>query len=90
TKPEHLIVKGNALYRLERHAEAAKVIKAAIDASPDPKPEWQQLLMATYVESNQGAEAAKVAEAIAAKSPNDKRAQMNVAAVYSQSDMLDK
>jgi tetratricopeptide (TPR) repeat protein len=90
TKPEHLIVKGNALYRLERHAEAAKVIKAAIDASPDPKAEWQQLLMATYVESNQGAEAAKVAEAIAAKSPNDKRAQMNVAAVYSQSDMLDK
>ncbi|ALN88997.1 MULTISPECIES: tetratricopeptide repeat protein [Lysobacter] len=90
TKPEHLIVKGNALYRLERHAEAAKVIKAAIDASPEPKAEWQQLLMATYVESNQGAEAAKVAEAIAAKSPNDKRAQMNVAAVYSQSDMLDK
>ncbi|MGH8079414.1 MAG: tetratricopeptide repeat protein [Lysobacter sp.] len=90
TKPEHLIVKGNALYRLERYADAAKVIKAAIDASPDPKPEWQQLLMVTYTENNQGAEAAKVAEAIAAKSPNDKRAQMNVAAVYSQSDMLDK
>lgn len=46
--------------------------------------------MATYVENNQGAEAAKIAEQIAAKNPNDKRAQMNVAAVYSQSDMLDK
>lgn len=90
TKPEHLVVKGNVLYRLERYPEAAVVIKQAIDASPDPKPEWQQLLMATYVESNQGAEAAKVAEAIAAKNPNDKRAQMNVAAVYSQADMLDK
>ncbi|MEH6418276.1 tetratricopeptide repeat protein [Pseudomonas sp. CGJS7] len=90
TKPEHLIVKGNALYRLERFPEAAKVIKEAIDATPEPKAEWQQLLMASYVENNQGAEAAKVAEAIAAKSPNDKRAQMNVAAVYSQSDMLDK
>lgn len=90
TKPEHLIVKGNALYRLDRYPEAAKVIKQAVDASPDPKPEWQQLLMASYVESNQGAEAAKVAEALAAKAPNDKKAQMNVAAVYSQSDMLDK
>ncbi|WP_394538942.1 tetratricopeptide repeat protein [Lysobacter enzymogenes] len=90
TKPEHLIVKGNALYRLERYADASKVIKQAIDGSPDAKPEWLQLLMASYVENNQGAEAAKIAEQIAAKNPNDKRAQMNVAAVYSQSDMLDK
>lgn len=90
TKPEYLIVKGNALYRLERFPEAATVIKQAIAASSEPKPEWQQLLMATYVEGNQGAEAAKVAEQIAAKNPNDKRAQMNVAAVYSQADMLDK
>ena len=90
TKPEHLIVKGNALYRLERYPDAAKIIKQAVDASPDPKQEWLQLLMASYVENNQGAEAAKVAESIAAKNPNDKRAQMNVAAVYSQSDMLDK
>ncbi|QWP77696.1 tetratricopeptide repeat protein [Lysobacter sp. K5869] len=90
TKPEHLIVKGNALYRLERYPDAAKIIKQAVDASPEPKQEWLQLLMASYVENNQGAEAAKVAESIAAKNPNDKRAQMNVAAVYSQADMLDK
>lgn len=90
TKPEHLIIKGNVLYRLERYPDAAAVIKQAIAASPDPKAEWQNLLMATYVEGNQGAEAAKVAEQIAAKNPNDKRAQMNVAAVYSQADMLDK
>ncbi|MBO7942584.1 tetratricopeptide repeat protein, partial [Streptomyces sp. S9] len=77
-------------YRLERYPDAAKIIKQAVDASPDPKQEWLQLLMASYVENNQGAEAAKVAESIAAKNPNDKRAQMNVAAVYSQSDMLDK
>jgi tetratricopeptide (TPR) repeat protein len=89
-KPEHLIVKGNVLYRLERYPDAAKVIKQAIDASPEPKAEWQQLLMASYVDNNQGAEAAKVAEALAAKNPTDKRAQMNVAAVYSQADMLDK
>jgi tetratricopeptide (TPR) repeat protein len=89
-KPEHLVLKGNALYRLERFPEAATVLKQAIDASPDPKPEWQQLLMATYAESGQAGEAAKIAEGLAAKNPNDKRAQLNLAAVYQQNDMLDK
>lgn len=90
TKPEQLVLKGNALYRLERYPEAATVLKQAIDTSPDPKPEWQQLLMATYAESGNAAEATKMAEAVAAKNPGDKRAQMNLAAVYQQADMLDK
>jgi len=89
-KPEHLIIKGNDLYRLERYSDAAPVIKQAIELSPEPKPEWQQLLMATYAESGQAGEAAKIAEGLAAKSPGDKRAQLNLAAVYQQNDMLDK
>ena len=90
TKPEQLVVKGNALYRLERYPEAAAVLKQAIDSSPNPKPEWQQLLMATYAESGNAGEAAKMAEAVAAKNPNDKRAQLNLAAVYQQGEMYDK
>ncbi|MDI9238069.1 hypothetical protein QLQ15_04000 [Lysobacter sp. LF1] len=90
TKPEQLVVKGNALYRLDRAAEAAAVLKPAIDATPEPKPEWLQLLMAAYAESGNAAEAAKLAESVAAKSPTDKRAQLNLAAVYQQNDMLDK
>jgi tetratricopeptide (TPR) repeat protein len=90
TKPEQLVVKGNALYRLERYPEAATVLKQAIDSSPNPKPEWQQLLMATYAESGNAGEAAKMAEAVAAKNPNDKRAQLNLAAVYQQGEMYDK
>lgn len=89
-KPEHLVLKGNALYRLDRYPEAAAVLKQAIAASPEPKADWQQLLMATYFETGQGAEAAKLAEALAAKNPSDKRAQMNLAAVYLQGDMFDK
>lgn len=88
--PEQLIVKGNALYRLDRYPEAAAVLKQAIEASPQPKSEWQQLLMAAYAESGQGAEASKMAEAVAAKNPNDKRAQLNLAVVYQQNDMYDK
>lgn len=89
-KPEHLVLKGNALYRLERYPEATAVLKQAIDASPEPRSDWLQLLMGAYIENNQTAEAAKVAETVATKNPNDKRAQMNLAAVYLQNDMFDK
>ena len=89
-KPEQLAMKGNALYRLERYPEAAAVLKQAIAASPEPKADWQQLLMSTYFETGQGAEAAKIAEDLATKNPSDKRAQMNLVAVYLQGDMYDK
>lgn len=89
-KPEHIFLKGNALYGLERYAEAAAVLKQAIAASPEPRADWMQLLMASYAESGNPAEAAKMAEQVAVKNPADKRAQMNLAVVYQQADMLDK
>ncbi|MFC5578802.1 tetratricopeptide repeat protein [Lysobacter niabensis] len=88
--PEHLVVKGNALYRLEKYPEAAAVLKQAIDATPEPRADWQQLLMAAYAESGQGDQAIAMAEKVAAKSPNDKRAQLNLVAVYLQADKYDK
>jgi len=90
SKPEHLVIKGNALYRLEKYPEAATVLKQAIDATAEPRADWMQLLMATYAESGNTAEAAKMAEQVAAKNPSDKRAQMNLAVVYLQGDMYDK
>lgn len=88
--PEHLVVKGNALYRLEKYPEAAALLKQAIDATPEPRADWQQLLMAAYAESGQGDQAIAVAEKVAAKSPTDKRAQLNLVAVYLQADKYDK
>ena len=90
TKPEHLVAKGNALYRLERFPEAAQVLKQAVDASDAPRADWLQLLMATYMEAGQDAEASALAEKIGADNPDDKRAQMNLAAVYMQGDQLEK
>lgn len=90
TKPEHLVIKGNALYRMERYPEAAVVLKQAIDASPEPRNDWQQLLMATYFETGQSAEAAALAESIAGKNPGDKRAQLNLAATYQQGENFAK
>jgi len=88
-KPEHLVIKGNLLYRLEKYPEAIALLKQAVDATPEPRADWQQLLMAAYSEAGQGDQAIAMAEKVAAKSPNDKRVQMNLVAVYLQSDKYD-
>ena len=90
TRPEDLVIKGQALYQLERFKEAVGPLKQAIDTSPEPKDNWVQLLMATYAETGQNAEAIALAEQLAAKNPTDKKAQTNLATVYAQADQMDK
>jgi tetratricopeptide (TPR) repeat protein len=91
TRPEVLAIKGNALYRLQRYPEAITALQQAIDAAgAEAKPEWQQLLMASYFDSDQPAEAAKIAEAALAKNPDDKKLQMNLASIYMQAEQNDK
>jgi tetratricopeptide (TPR) repeat protein len=90
TKPDDLVLKGQALYQMERFQEAIPPLKQAVDSSPEPKDSWVQLLMAAYAESNQNAQAIALAEQLAAKNPADKKAQMNLATVYAQADQMDK
>lgn len=90
SKPEELIIKGQALYQLERYQEAVPVIQQAIAGATEPKDNWNQLLMAALSESGQTGEAVKQAEALAAKNPADKKAQMNLASMYLQADQMDK
>jgi len=89
-KPEEIALKGQALYQAERYAEAIPVLKQAIDASSEPKDNWQQLLMASYAETGQAAEATQMAEQIASRSPQDKKAQLNLANVYLQAEKYDQ
>ena len=63
---------GNDLYRLKRYPEAIAALKAAVDGTPQPKPEWLNLLMASYFDAGQPQEATKVAEALIASNPDDK------------------
>ncbi len=90
TKPEELIAKGQALYQAERYAEAVPVIRQAIAGSTEPKDSWNQLLMAAMAEAGQTGDAVKEAEALAAKNPNDKKTQINLASMYMQADQMDK
>ena len=46
------------------------MLKQAIETSPEPKENWQQLLMASYAETGQAGDAVQMAEKIAAKSPD--------------------
>src|SRR3546814_1728262 len=86
TNPDVQAIRGNALYRLERYPEAITALKQAIDtAGADANPQWQQLLMAAYFDSDQAGEAAAIAEAQLAKNPDDKKLQMNMASIYLQS-----
>ena len=90
TKPEELVIKGQALYQAERYADAIPVLQQAIAASPEPKDNWNQLLMAAMSEAGQTGEAVKQAEALATKNPTDKNAQLNLASMYMQADQMDK
>jgi tetratricopeptide (TPR) repeat protein len=89
-KPEHLAMRGNALYRLERYDEAAASLKQAIATSDKPQSSWSQLLMATYFDQDKPLEAAKIAEELAAKNPKDKAMLINLSAIYAQADQYDK
>ena len=88
--PEYLATKGNILYRMERYQEAVPVLKQAIAADTKGHNDWLQLLMGSYFEMDQPAEAARIAEELSAKSPNDKNLQMNLASIYIQADQNDK
>jgi tetratricopeptide (TPR) repeat protein len=88
--PDMLAFKGNALFRMERFEEAITVLQQAIATADEPQTSWRQLLMASYFELERPMEAAKVAEELAAASPDDKRVLSNLAAIYAQADQYDR
>lgn len=88
--PEAKMMKGQVLFLMDRHPEAAALMQEAIDASEAPKPEWKALLMQVHANSGNAGEAVRMAEQVAAAKPDDRRAQLNLAAVYQQAGMQDK
>lgn len=88
--PDDIALKGQGLYQAERYAEAVPLLKQAIETSPEPKDNWRNLLMASYIELGQTVQAMQMAEAAAAKAPDDKRVQLNLASTYLQADKYDR
>ena len=89
-KADVQLLRGNALYRLERYDEAIAALEPQVKGNPDARADAVQLLMASYVEHGRSDDATVLAEQIAAQAPTDKRAQLNLANVYLQSDNYPK
>ncbi|WP_238382964.1 tetratricopeptide repeat protein, partial [Cognatilysobacter segetis] len=89
TDPASQVLRGNALYRLGRFADAAAVLKPAVAAAPGHS-DWEQLLADSLARSGNAAEAMKVAESAASRNPADKRARFNLVQSYLQAKQTDK
>ncbi|MHB1272333.1 MAG: tetratricopeptide repeat protein [Rhodanobacter sp.] len=77
-------LEGNADYRLGKYPEAIAAINKAKSLTDKPQDSWNQILMASYSESGQGEQAAKLAEQELAAKPNDPEALNNAVAVLMQ------
>lgn len=64
-------LEGNIDYRLQKYSDAVTAMKKAMSMTPNPKASWTQLLMASYAESGNKAEAVKLAEAQLKAHPKD-------------------
>lgn len=87
---EALALKGNALYRLERHDEAIPVLDRAIQVSDKPQGQWYQLLIASYTDAGRTAEAATMIEGMMAKDPGNKGLAQQAANLYLDLDQHEK
>lgn len=85
-RPEDLALKGQILAQAERGAEAIPLLQQAIETAETPQAGWTQALMAAYLDTDNTAEATRLAEQIASNTPDDKRAQLNLASMYMQAD----
>ena len=85
-KPELQVLRGNALYRLERYDDAIAALEPVVKGNPEARADWTQLLMASYADAGRPNDATVLAEQIASQVPGDKRAQLNLANVYLQAD----
>jgi len=84
--PQAHTIRGGALFELDRHAEAIDELKLAVGPDGKASAYAQGALMRSYLAAERYPEAVAMAEKIAAGSPNDKRAQLDLAAVYAQAE----
>lgn len=90
--PKLAALQGAVHYNAGQYDQAIAALTKAISQVKEGEPEnnWVQMLMASYSETGRDAEAVALAEQLQRKSPNDKRAILNLAALYAQADQTDK
>lgn len=91
TNPQVHGLQGASFYNNEKFAQAIPALKRAIELKPDaPDDQWLQMLLASYAETDDNAAAIALGEQLQRKSPDDKRALMMLAGIYSNADQQEK
>jgi len=87
---ESYAIEGNSHYQLHQYQEAITAIKKAQSLTDQPKESWNNILLASYAETGQSAQATGVVDAELAKDPNNKQVIRNALVLYIQADAYDK
>jgi tetratricopeptide (TPR) repeat protein len=91
TNPQVYGLQGASFYSNDKFAEAIPALKRAIELKPDaPDDQWQQMLLASYAETDDNAAAIALGEQLQRQKPDDKRALMMLAGIYSNADQQEK
>jgi tetratricopeptide (TPR) repeat protein len=88
--PQAYLYKGDALYQAERYPEAIEALKKAIPATGEPQRAVIDRLFNSYMESDQAAAGVPLFESLAARRPDDVRAQLDLARMYGEAKMGEK
>lgn len=75
-------LQGNIYYRLNQYQNSINSMKQALGLSKNAPESWQQILMASYFELGQYAEAAKLEETALTIHPRDKKVLGNLVNIY--------
>jgi tetratricopeptide (TPR) repeat protein len=91
TNPQVYGLQGASFYNNSKFAEAITALKRAVELKPEePEDQWLQMLLASYAETEDNAAAIALGEELQRKAPDDKRALMMLAGIYSNADQPDK
>jgi len=90
TAPTAYALQASSYYNRDMFEQAIPPLKRAIELKPDGDPALPQMLMSAYSELGQEGEAVRVAEGLHQANPDDKRALLNLALLYSTADMPEK
>jgi tetratricopeptide (TPR) repeat protein len=84
--PQAHLLRGQAYYEMDKYAEAIDALKLAVGPDGKASDNVNALLMHSYLGAERYPEAIAMAEQTAAAAPNDKKAQLNLAAIYAQAE----
>jgi tetratricopeptide (TPR) repeat protein len=90
TNPTVYALQASSFYNQEKFAESIAPLRRAIELKPDGDPALPQMLMSSYAELGQDGEAVRVAEELYNANPDDRRALLNLALLYSTAEMPEK